>query len=366
MRVAFHEALASPEQMGAPLEPSPFRFEPRIKGTALWAAPDRIEFRPAERLPDGEAYAASLDLTALFPKGKAPLPRFDFVFGTMRQSFDVAIEGLQAQDATDIKRQTLTGRLVTADVEDARGRREGAQGLARRARAGGGVGARPGPPHPRLHAWPASSAPRRPGRCACAGTAARSARPARRSVRSRVPGLSTFGVEQARVVVAPEPHVELRFTDPLQPGQNLKGLVRIADRDDLRFVVDGSRLEIYGTRGWRGEQTVRVEAGVRNVLGYRLKEARELAVAVRAAEARRALRGQGRDRADLGRLHRADRDGQPARGHGRGAADRGLERAAVPAGERPGRRAGAAARRAAWCGRRRCRSSSRPTRRTAG
>ena len=93
-----------------------------------------------------------------------------------------------------------------------------------------------------------------------------------------MPGLSTFGVEQARVVVAPEPHVELRFTDPLKPGQNLKGLVRIGDRDDLRFVVDGSRLEIYGTRGWRGEQTVRVEPGVRNVLGYRLKEARELAV----------------------------------------------------------------------------------------
>ena len=93
-----------------------------------------------------------------------------------------------------------------------------------------------------------------------------------------MPGLSTFGVDQARVVAAPEPHVELRFTDPLKPGQNLKGLVRIGDRDDLRFVIDGSRLEIYGTRGWRGEQTVRVEAGVRNVLGYRLKEARELAV----------------------------------------------------------------------------------------
>ena len=93
-----------------------------------------------------------------------------------------------------------------------------------------------------------------------------------------VPGLSTFGVDQARVVAAPEPHVELRFTDPLKPGQNLKGLVRIGDRDDLRFVIDGSRLEIYGTKGWRGEQTVRVEPGVRNVLGYRMKEARELVV----------------------------------------------------------------------------------------
>ena len=101
--------------------PSPFRFEPRIQGTAVWAAPDRIEFRPAERLPDGQTYAASLDLAALFPAGKAPLARFDFVFSTMRQSFDVAVEGLQSADATDVKRQALTGRLVTADVEDAPG-----------------------------------------------------------------------------------------------------------------------------------------------------------------------------------------------------------------------------------------------------
>ena len=151
VRVAFHEALATPDQVGAPLETSPFRFEPRIKGTAVWAAPDRLEFRPAERLPDGAAYAASLDLTALFPEGKAPQPRFDFVFGTMRQSFDVAVEGLQAQDATDVKRQTLTGRLITADVEDAPGVEKCADGRARRSRARAFVGARPRPPHPRLH-----------------------------------------------------------------------------------------------------------------------------------------------------------------------------------------------------------------------
>jgi hypothetical protein len=121
VRVAFHEAVARPEQVGAPLEASPFRFEPRIKGTAVWAAPDRIEFRPAERLPDGQTYAASLELGSLFPAGKAPLARFDFVFSTMRQSFDVAVEGLQSADAADVKRQALTGRLVTADVEDAPG-----------------------------------------------------------------------------------------------------------------------------------------------------------------------------------------------------------------------------------------------------
>ena len=119
VRVVFHEPVAKPEAVGATLERSPFRFEPRIQGAAVWAARDRIEFRPAERLPDGATYAASLDLTALYPDGQAPLKRFDFAFGTMQQSLDVSVDGLQAQDATDVKRQALSGRLVTADVEDA-------------------------------------------------------------------------------------------------------------------------------------------------------------------------------------------------------------------------------------------------------
>jgi hypothetical protein len=277
VRVAFHEPLAPRDQIGAPLERSPFRFEPRIEGTALWAAPDRIEFRPQERLPDGAAYAASLDLSALFPQGKAPLPRFDFAFGTMRQSFDVAVEGLQAEVATDIKRQTLSGRLVTADVEDA----AGVEKVLFASHAG-----RELPlswahdPGRRSHAFTVSGIER--------AEEASTLRlrwdggpigvPVKQEREISVPGLGTFAVEEARVVAAPEPHVELRFTDPLKPGQSLKGLVRIAGRDDLRFVIDGSRVEIYGTRGWRGEQTVRVEAGVRNVLGYRLREARELAV----------------------------------------------------------------------------------------
>ena len=269
--------MARPEQVGAPLDASPFRFEPRIKGTAVWAAPDRIEFRPAERLPDGQTYSASLDLAPLLPAGKTPLARFDFVFSTMRQSFDVAVDGLQAADATDVKRQALTGRLVTADVEEA----PGVEKVLRASFAGRELPvAWTHETNRRVHAFTVGGIERAEAASALrlswdGGPIGVDRKEAREIA---VPGLDTFTVDQARVVVAPEPHVELRFTDPLKPGQNLKGLVRIGDRDDLRFVADGSRLEVYGTKGWRGEQTVRVEAGVRNVLGYRMKEARELTV----------------------------------------------------------------------------------------
>ncbi|HZO08087.1 MAG TPA: hypothetical protein VFC77_01810, partial [Myxococcota bacterium] len=237
IRVAFHEPLAKPEQVGAPLSPSPFRFEPQVAGTAVWAAPDRIEFRPKDRLPDGQAYAASLELAPLFPAGQAPpLARFEFVFGTMRQSFDVGIDGLQAADASDVKRQTLTGRLLTADVEDA----PGVEKLLKATHAGRELKvAWVHDDDRRVHKWSATGIER--GEAASVVRVSWDGAPIGVDKKDgqdvSVPGLDTFTVAEARAVAAPEPHVELRFTDPLKPGQNLKGLLRIAERDDLRFVV---------------------------------------------------------------------------------------------------------------------------------
>ena len=261
----------------------------------------------------------------------------------MRQSFDVAVDGLQAADATDVKRQALTGRLVTADVEEA----PGVEKVLRASFAGRDLPvAWTHASNRRVHAFTVSGIERAEAASALrlswdGGPIGVDRKEAREIA---VPGLDTFTVDQARVVVAPEPHVELRFTDPLKPGQDLKGLVRIGDRDDLRFVTDGSRLEVYGTKGWRGEQTVRVEAGVRNVLGYRMKEARELVVQFELLKPAVRFAGKGvivptsagftipieavnLRAVTVEALH-----------------DPLLQHAAVPPGERPRRRAGAAAR----------------------
>ena len=51
--------------------------------------------------------------------GKLKLARFDFDFTAMRQSFEVSLDGLEAADARNPRHQKLTGKLITADVEDA-------------------------------------------------------------------------------------------------------------------------------------------------------------------------------------------------------------------------------------------------------
>src|SRR5512145_955675 len=114
IRVQFAEALAESALVGNPLPASPLSFEPAIAGIAIWTAPNELEFRPAERLPDGQKYSARLNLTGIL-KEKGALASFDFDFAAMRQSFEVTVEGLEAASLDDIKRQKLTGRFVTAD-----------------------------------------------------------------------------------------------------------------------------------------------------------------------------------------------------------------------------------------------------------
>ncbi len=146
-----------------------------------------------------------------------------------------------------MKRQALVGRLVTADVEDA----PGVEKILRASHDGRDLPVSwAHEKNRRVHAFTVGGIERTEQ--ATALRLAWDGRPIgvdRKEAREvAVPGLDTFTVDQARVVVAPEPHVELRFTDPLKAGQNLKGLVRVGDRDDLRFVIDGSRLEVYGPR----------------------------------------------------------------------------------------------------------------------
>lgn len=291
IRVVFNDPLGRGRALNTPLESSPFRFEPRLEGVAVWTAPNRIEFRPAERLEEGRTYAAHLDLGVLLG-ADAPLPLFDFTFSAMRQSFSVTVDGLVAADLTDIAQQRLTGRLVTADVEaDAK-----VEGMLTASHLGRDLEiAWDHHPDRRSHAFVVQGIVRGDEASTVElrweGAPIGVDEKAGREV--EVPGLDTFTAREARAVQGREQFVQLRFTDPLHPDQNLEGLLRIGDRDDLRFVTRGNLVEIYGTGGFSGELTVRVAAGIRNVLGYRMKEPRELEVTFEELKPQVRFAGRG-------------------------------------------------------------------------
>jgi len=291
IRVVFNEPLGQGRPLNTPLEITAFRFEPRVEGITVWTSPNRIEFRPGERLEEGRTYTARLDLDTLLGED-APLPRFGFTFSAMRQSFSVDVEGLVAADPSDIAQQRLTGRLVTADVEaDAK-----IEQILAAAHDGNDLDISwDHHSDRRSHAFVVQGIVR--GEEASSLDLRWDGAPIgvdeKTSREIEVPAKGTFAVGQARAVQGREQYVELRFTDPLRAGQNLRGLVGIGGRDDLRFVIRGNLVEIYGARGFSGEQTVRVAAGVRNALGYRLQEDHEIGVVFEQLKPQVRFAGEG-------------------------------------------------------------------------
>jgi uncharacterized protein YfaS (alpha-2-macroglobulin family) len=291
VRVVFASAVAEPAQWNTTLESSPFRFEPAIKGFAVWTGANQLEFRPSERLKDGQAYAASLDVERL-SAGKLKLSRFEFDFSAMRQSFEVSLDGLEAADAAAPKRQKLTGKLITADVEDA-------ALVEKLLKPNHGKDtltvAWTHEPNRRVHAFAVSGIERAEDAStlrlvwdgAPIGVEKREAKDV------LVPGLNAFAVNQARAVQGKEQYLELRFSDPLQMPQNLQGLVTMAGKDDLRFHIAGSVVEVYSAKGFRGDQTVKVASGIKNAAGYRLREASEHTVAFEALKPQVRFAGKG-------------------------------------------------------------------------
>jgi uncharacterized protein YfaS (alpha-2-macroglobulin family) len=291
IRVQLAEAVVDPSQLNTPLSDSPFKFDPAIKGVAVWTALNQIEYRPADRLPDGQAYSAALDLTRL-PKSKVPLPRFEFDFSTMAQSFEVTLDGLEATDAQDVKKQKLTGKLVTADVEDA-ARVEQLLQVTHEKQALKVEWTHE--PNRRTHTFVVRGIQRGedPSKLQLRWDGRAIGVEKRQAQEVAVPGLNTFTVDQARAVQGKEQYLELRFTDPLKTPQNLNGLIQIGQHDDIRFVISGSVVAVYSAHSFRGDQRVRVAAGIRNAVGYRMREGRELSVSFEALKPQVRFLGKG-------------------------------------------------------------------------
>ncbi|MCK5691066.1 hypothetical protein KAI87_17415, partial [Myxococcota bacterium] len=91
----------------------------------------------------------------------------------------------------------------------------------------------------------------------------------------QIPGLNNFKVVAIKAIDGKERHIELRFSDPLATGQNLRGLLRIKKKKGLRFSTSGSIVRIYSTQAWRAKEVVIIEKTLKNKRGFKLKEREE-------------------------------------------------------------------------------------------
>lgn len=278
-----------------PMTPVPdqlFSFSPAVKGTGYWIDRRTIEFRPEKRLPNDQRFVVDFFVGRLFD-----LPRkqrsFTFAFYTIPQHFAVELDGLVPYEVRDPVSYQISGVIHTADFMDGQ---EAASLLTTASQEGqqldvvwehDATG--------RMHTFRVDSVKRMAeiselllafdGRTAGIGIT--------ESHPVSVPALGMFAIADVQVVHQPEQYVSLRFSDPVKRNQNLAGLIRLQEEDNLRFLVDGNEIRVFPGARLSGSRQFYVEEGILSDNDYRLTDPAEYTLAFEDIKPALRLSGQG-------------------------------------------------------------------------
>lgn len=249
-------------------------LEPEVEGAATFVSPRKLVFAPTADLPPGREFHATLPRAGLLNLPD-DLGDYRFSFEVMAQHFELDVHGVGAEsrDAEDL---VLTGEVVTADfaepgaVEDVLQAEQDGNDLEiswqhddgglRHRFAVRGVVRGDGDGVVRL-GWNGRGI----------GVDARGTQDV------TIPGREVFRVTGVRAESDDRQYALVRFSDPLDPAQNLNGLVSLGS-ERITVEVAGNTLRVIPAARFVGPATVVLEEGIRSAGGKRLEERSETEV----------------------------------------------------------------------------------------
>lgn len=263
IRVIFATNVVPAEQVGKSASAN-LKLAPQVEGTATFVSTRELVFTPRKELVPGTSYKISVS-----PKGllevPAKLSAFEFAVQVKRPEFEVGVDGLTV-DADAPGAMALTGSLVTADVEDT----AKIEGLLRATYL----------TKPRSLAWQHSEDGQRhafiirglergareaPLVLRWDGKAIGAVTTGQREV--KIPARGSFVVTQVTTAESNgQRYIQVFFSEPLDPQQNLKGLVQLSQGNPT-LQREGNVLRVYSDENPQGEFTLSLEAGIRNRTG---------------------------------------------------------------------------------------------------
>jgi alpha-2-macroglobulin len=255
-------AKASKEKPG-----SLFTFEPSIKGSSEWADDYTIIYKPSKALNPGTIYRGSLNLSRL---GSVPerLRSFPFRFQTVKRDFKVELSGLTS-DLPDGKSYTFSGDIVTSDFMTGKE----VEGLltAKTGRRSSSVQWE----HPaggNTHHFTIKGIEREkePQVLTISWDGSKAGIKGKGSQEISIPALADFSVWNVTFSTGDNQRINIEFTDPLDPQQEIEGLIYLTSRTTLTFERTGNRVTLFPAEKLKGDVTISIDNTVRNSSGRTL------------------------------------------------------------------------------------------------
>ena len=274
------------EQTGLKL----FEFEPAIPGASVWIDNRTIEFRPEENLPYAKLYAAKFNLGALMQVAEK-YQNFDFQFQSSHQHFVIQSTKLEPYRSDDIKDnlfkavikasdyidQSLLESMVTAEFNDSILKLRWEHDEDRM-----------------LHTLYADHITRiEDDQVLDLMIDGDPIDIDDLDEEIDIPSNNNFKLMKLMVIQKPDQYVLLQFSDPLLKDQDLRGLIEIQGVKNLKFVISSNEVKAYPSTRISGSREVSVSTGVKNAIGYKIKEEVSKRLTFQALQPRVRLIGKG-------------------------------------------------------------------------
>jgi len=268
-----------------------FDFSPDIDGKAFWVDNQTIEFRPENRLPSGVIYDAEFELGDLQDVPEK-LKTLKFRFQTIKQDLMYVFEGMQPYNDDELEWQQLSASIQTADYVELddlqktiKATQDGNELSITWEYLGNGNNY-----HIKIDSVARKEQPEEvilsiDGKAIDAETESEEV--------IEIPSLDDFKVMSVQLEQSPEQKITINFSDPLSKTQNLNGLLYTKEADDFTIRKGRNAVFLYPSTDLSGERHIVISKGVKNSLGYALKEEVEKPLSFSSMKPEVAFVGKG-------------------------------------------------------------------------
>jgi uncharacterized protein YfaS (alpha-2-macroglobulin family) len=270
IRIRFASDVAVPAEFDKPVKEELFRFSPSLPGTAYWIDSRTVEYRTETRMPSGCKYEAQFKLSRI-QQVPDEFKTFSFVFHTLNQDVDLKIDGTRTTDRKTLQWQQFNGTLITADGAD----NTSVEKILQAVQNGNNLPIHWEHSTSAVHKFSVDSI----HRMNKAGSfqlrwngKSIAAEKSSGSKEIRIPALGDFQVMDVKVNQGADQYVRIQFSDPIQERQVLEGLVLISGTSGINFTIQDNEIKVYPPTRLTGMRKVSIFPGIKNILGYELKD----------------------------------------------------------------------------------------------
>jgi alpha-2-macroglobulin len=264
VRIQLSTDAATTHTVGQPVSDKLFELSPSVKGKATWIDARTIEFKPEKNLEADKLYQVNFNLGKV-TKVPSKYEDLKFNFQTTKPSFKVTNTGLRSEAIKNKMR--LSGELTTADAENDKQVESILTALQsnknlkltwQHSNAG------------KTHAYTITGI-ERSEKTESAVDLKWNGKSMSMDVEGNqtlnVPAAGDFKVLNITPVNDAQQYASVQFSEPIAVGQDLTGLVAIANEADVSYSINGSEVKLFSGKPLDGNYTVNVNTGIKDSWG---------------------------------------------------------------------------------------------------